>query len=86
MVDVSNTPPEKEVEPAMTNYNPSHEPALERRLHRSDLDSWLGGVLGGIGETYNINSTLLRVLFVASMLLPGPQILLYLAAWVIMPR
>ena len=42
-------------------------------------------MLSGVGSTYNINVTLLRVLFVASMLLPGPQILLYLAAWVIMP-
>lgn len=70
----------------MTYYNPSTEPALERRLHRSDVDRWVGGVLGGVGETYGVNSALLRVLFVASMLLPGPQILLYLAAWVIMPR
>ena len=70
----------------MTYHNPSTEPALERRLHRSETDTWVAGVLGGVGETYNINSTLLRVLFVASMLLPGPQILLSLAAWVIMPR
>ena len=27
----------------------------------------------------------MRVLFVASMLLPGPQILLYLALWLILP-
>lgn len=75
----------------MTYYNPdnvtpSTQPVFERRLHRSSVDSWVGGVLGGIGETYGVNSTLLRVLFIASMLLPGPQILLYLAAWVIMPR
>jgi phage shock protein PspC (stress-responsive transcriptional regulator) len=27
-----------------------------------------------------------RVLFVASMLLPGPQILLYLAGWILFPK
>lgn len=60
-------------------------PALQRRLHRSSRQNWVGGVLSGFGETYGINITLLRVLFLASLLLPGPQILLYLAAWVIMP-
>lgn len=74
----------------MTNpspYSSSHnEPVLRRRLRRSMSDKWVGGVLGGVAETYNINATLLRVLFILSMLLPGPQVLAYLAAWVIMPR
>lgn len=60
---------------------------LGRRLTRSSANNWLGGVLSGIGETYGFNIALLRLLFVAVMLLPGPQllILVYLAAWVIMP-
>lgn len=58
---------------------------LQRRLRRSSTQSLVGGVLSGIGETYNINTTLLRVGFIASMLLPGPQILAYAAAWLIMP-
>lgn len=70
-----------------TNYPQFHSttPALQRRLRRNRIDNWVGGVLSGVGSTYNINVTLLRVLFVASMLLPGPQILMYLAAWMIMP-
>ncbi|WP_290198321.1 PspC domain-containing protein [Corynebacterium guangdongense] len=58
---------------------------LGRRLTRSTTDNWVGGVLSGIGETYGINTTLLRVLFIASLMLPGPQVLLYLVAWLIMP-
>lgn len=58
---------------------------LGRRLTRSTTNNWLGGVLSGIGETYGINTTLLRVLFIASMALPGPQVLVYLVAWLIMP-
>lgn len=57
---------------------------LSRKLHRSHTDKMLFGVLGGIAETYGWNSTLLRILFVASMLLPGPQILVYLVAAVLM--
>ncbi len=59
---------------------------LQRRLHRSQTDRFVAGVLGGFAETYGWNSTLLRVLFIASFLLPGPQFIFYLAAWVIMPE
>lgn len=57
-----------------------------RRLVRSTTQNWVGGVLSGIGETYGINVTLLRLLFVASILLPGPQVFLYIVAWFIMPK
>ncbi|MEJ5920244.1 MULTISPECIES: PspC domain-containing protein [unclassified Corynebacterium] len=53
---------------------------------RSSHDKMLAGVLGGFAERYNVSSTLLRVLFVASFLLPGPQFLVYIAAWIIMPK
>jgi len=32
-----------------------------------------------------VNPGPVRLLFVVSMLLPGPQILLYLALWILMP-
>ncbi|MFW0792663.1 PspC domain-containing protein [Gordonia sp. CPCC 205515] len=57
-----------------------------QRLMRSRDDRWIGGVCGGIAERYGWDATLIRVLFVASILLPGPQVLLYLILWVIIPR
>lgn len=60
-------------------------PFYQRRLQRSADDRWLGGVLGGVAQTYNWNSALVRLLFIISFLLPGPQILIYLVAWFIMP-
>ncbi len=66
--------------------NNSELPMAQRRLHRSATDSFVAGVLGGVAETYGINSTLVRVLFIASFFLPGPQILLYIAMWILMPR
>ncbi|AIG64333.1 hypothetical protein CATYP_06630 [Corynebacterium atypicum] len=57
-----------------------------RRLHRSPVDRWLGGVCGGIAETYEWSAQLIRLLFVASIVLPGPQVLFYLLAWMIMPK
>ncbi|GGG77667.1 PspC domain-containing protein [Corynebacterium pelargi] len=62
------------------------ESLWKRKLYRSTTNKFLGGVLGGVAETYGIDATLLRVLTVASIILPGPQVLVYLVAWAIMPK
>ena len=45
----------------------------------------LAGVCAGLARRFDVSPTLVRVLFVASCLLPGPQVLLYLALWIIVP-
>jgi phage shock protein PspC (stress-responsive transcriptional regulator) len=45
----------------------------------------IAGVCSGIARRFGIDPTIVRILFVASLLLPGPQILIYLAAWILMP-
>jgi phage shock protein PspC (stress-responsive transcriptional regulator) len=45
----------------------------------------IAGVCAGIADRYGWNRTVVRLAAVASCLLPGPQVLLYLAAWVLMP-
>lgn len=55
-----------------------------KRLARSE-DRWLGGVAGGVADYFGLDPTLVRVLFIASCLLPGPQILLYVILWFVMP-
>ena len=61
-------------------------PMLQRRLHRNTINKWVGGVFQGVADTYGWDVTLLRVLFVgSSFLLPGPQWVLYVLAWIITP-
>jgi phage shock protein PspC (stress-responsive transcriptional regulator) len=45
----------------------------------------IAGVCAGIANRFNISPFLVRLLFVLSLLLPGPQILIYLAMWIIVP-
>ena len=45
----------------------------------------VAGVCAGLARRFDMSPTVVRVLFVLSMLLPGPQILLYLALWIILP-
>ncbi len=59
-----------------------------KKIHLSKTDRKLGGVLGGIGETFTIDPTLLRLIFVFVTLLTGivPGVLTYLVAWLIIPE
>ncbi|MBW8035952.1 MAG: PspC domain-containing protein [Planctomycetes bacterium] len=54
----------------------------------SEGNSKLLGVCGGIGETYDIDPTMVRVLIVALGLLTFlvPTVILYLAAWALIPQ
>ena len=45
----------------------------------------LAGVCAGIADRFGWSRFTVRLLFVVSMLLPGPQVLLYAALWLLMP-
>jgi len=45
----------------------------------------IGGVCAAIARRFGISTGLVRALFVISILLPGPQILLYLGLWIFLP-
>ena len=57
-----------------------------RTLTRPRSDKVIAGVCAGIARRYGWSPRLVRIVFVASILLPGPQILLYIALWIIMPK
>ncbi|WP_062994190.1 PspC domain-containing protein [Nocardia mikamii] len=60
--------------------------APTRRLTRSISDKWIGGVCGGLAEYFGWNANVIRLLFVLSCLLPGPQFIVYLVLWLIIPK
>jgi phage shock protein PspC (stress-responsive transcriptional regulator) len=45
----------------------------------------VGGVCAGLARRFDLSPTAVRLLFLLSMLLPGPQILIYIALWIIVP-
>jgi len=54
-------------------------------LTRPRQDRVIAGVCAGIAERYGWNPTTVRLVFLLSCLLPGPQFLVYLVLWAIMP-
>ncbi|MFE2376740.1 PspC domain-containing protein [Streptomyces sp. NPDC059398] len=45
----------------------------------------LGGVCAALARRFGTSATTMRVIFLVSCLLPGPQFLLYLALWILVP-
>ncbi|MFB0517563.1 MAG: PspC domain-containing protein [Candidatus Neomarinimicrobiota bacterium] len=58
----------------------------ERRLYRSREDKKIGGVCGGIADYFQIDSTLVRVLFVAGSFFYLAGVLIYLVLLVALPE
>ena len=46
----------------------------------------IGGVAGGLGEYLDIDSTLVRVIFVVSLFLGGSGVLAYIILWIVVPE
>ena len=58
-----------------------------KKLYLSDADRKIAGICGGLGEYFDKDPTLFRVLFVFVTLLSlGLGIIAYLAMWLIIPR
>jgi phage shock protein PspC (stress-responsive transcriptional regulator) len=57
-----------------------------RRLTRPKEDRWLGGVAAGLGEYFELSPTIYRIAFVALALAGGTGVLLYVAAWLVIPE
>ncbi|MCK9483728.1 MAG: PspC domain-containing protein [Candidatus Marinimicrobia bacterium] len=59
-----------------------------KRVYRSKTDQKLAGVCGGLGEMFNIDSTLIRLALVFATILTGffPLVITYIVGWVIIPE
>ncbi|MFE4367142.1 PspC domain-containing protein [Streptomyces sp. NPDC056835] len=45
----------------------------------------LGGVCAALARRFGTSASTMRVIFLVSCLLPGPQFLLYVALWLLLP-
>ncbi len=57
-----------------------------RKLYPSRSNRQLAGVCGGLAEYFNLDPTLIRVLFVILAVLGGSGVILYIALWIIVPK
>jgi phage shock protein C len=59
-----------------------------RKLYLSRNDSKIFGVCGGIGKTYDVDPTAVRIATVFLCLATGgiPLLVTYFVAWILMPK
>lgn len=57
-----------------------------KKLYRSESDKKIAGVCGGLAEYFNIDATIVRIIFVI-LLLPGgfPGLIPYVILWIVVP-
>jgi phage shock protein PspC (stress-responsive transcriptional regulator) len=56
-----------------------------KKLYRSNSGIF-SGVCGGLGNYFNIDESLIRILFVILLFTPFPIILTYLLLWISFPK
>ncbi|MGH3930527.1 MAG: PspC domain-containing protein [Pseudonocardiaceae bacterium] len=55
-------------------------------LTRPQNDKVIAGVCAGLAERFGWSANAVRLVFLLSCLLPGPQFIIYIVLWVIMPK
>ncbi|MFO7617203.1 MAG: PspC domain-containing protein [Bacteroidales bacterium] len=56
-----------------------------RRIYRSASNKVIAGICGGIGDYFNVDPVILRVVWALSVLALGAGLLLYLICWILIP-
>lgn len=58
---------------------------MAKKLFRSVRDRMIAGVCGGIAEYFNIDSTLVRLVFLLLVFGIGGGLIAYIVAWIVVP-
>jgi phage shock protein PspC (stress-responsive transcriptional regulator) len=60
-------------------------PPAPARLRRDPRHRMIAGVCAGIARRYGYSRGQVRLAFVVSCILPGPQFVIYLLLWALLP-
>ena len=55
-----------------------------KRLHRNKKDGKIAGICAGIGDYFDIDPVIVRLLFLLALFLGG-GLIVYIIAWIIVP-
>jgi phage shock protein C len=56
-----------------------------KRLYRSEKDRMIAGVCGGLGEYFEVDPVIVRLIFIFVGMAGGSGLLIYLVLWLIVP-
>lgn len=59
---------------------------MQRQLLRSESNKVIGGVCGGLGDYFDVDPTLVRIIAVLLFFASGFGVLAYIVGWIIIPK
>jgi phage shock protein PspC (stress-responsive transcriptional regulator) len=59
---------------------------MQKKLYRSRNNRMIAGVCAGLGEYFNVDPTLIRLIFVLVGLAGGPGLILYIIMAIVVPE
>jgi phage shock protein C len=59
---------------------------MNKKLYRSRKEKMIAGVAGGLGEYFDVDTTLIRILLVVSLFFGGFGLLAYIILWIVVPE
>ncbi len=83
-VDASETQTENKTSSNNT-YN-QKKMKSEKKLYRNPDDKKIAGICSGLAEHFNIDVTLMRIIFVVALLGYGSTLLIYIVLWIAIPE
>lgn len=59
-----------------------------KKLLRSRSDRWVAGICGGIGEYFDVDPALVRLIYMLLTFFSAgfPGLMIYLVLWLVMPK
>lgn len=60
--------------------------AEAKRLYRSRTDKQIAGVCGGLAKYFDLDATIVRLIFIAISLAGGPGLILYIVLAIVIPE
>jgi len=69
--------------PAASSARPA--PAPVKRLMRSSRDKKLGGVCAGLADYFDLDPTIVRIVWLLAVLFAGTGLLVYVILWIALP-
>jgi phage shock protein C len=59
---------------------------MNNKLYRSRTEKMIAGVCGGLAKYFDIDPTIVRVIFVISLFAGGTGLLAYIILWIVVPE
>lgn len=59
---------------------------MAKKLYRSVEDKKIAGVCSGLGDYFDIDPTIIRLIWLAMIFAVGTGVLAYIIAWIIIPE